>query len=81
VVTLLAFSLIGGYVIHPQLHEWHLTMYRPGVPVEEQESVAGKFRMLHGLSQVMNLVIVVGVMVYLVRVTKAPTEAPRYRFQ
>jgi hypothetical protein len=28
-----------------------------------------------------NLLMVAGVVVYLVRLTKAPAEAPRYRFQ
>jgi hypothetical protein len=80
-LVLLVFSLVGGYVIQPQLRSLHLTMYRPGTAAEEQESAGRSFRILHGVSQVMNLVMVAGVFIYLVRLTKAPAEAPRYRFQ
>lgn len=80
-LVLLSFSLVAGYVVQPQLQSLHLTMYRPGVPVEEQEAASRSFRLLHGVSQVMNLVVVGGVLIYLVRLTKPPAEAPRYRFQ
>jgi len=59
----------------------HLTMYRPGLAVEEQETAGRSFRILHGVSQLINLAMLAGVLVYVVRLTKAPTETPRYRFQ
>jgi hypothetical protein len=80
-MVLLAFSLVAGYVIQPQLQSLHLTMYRPGLPAEETDSAGRSFRILHGVSQMINLAMVAGVLIYLVRLTKAPAEAPRYRFQ
>jgi uncharacterized membrane protein len=80
-LVLLAFSLMGGHVIQPQLQSLHLEMYRPGSPVEEQEAAARSFRILHGVSQAINLAMVAGVLVYLARLTRPPAEAPRYRFQ
>jgi hypothetical protein len=78
---LLVFSLVGGHWIQPRLQSLHLDMYRPGSVVEEQESATRSFRVLHGISQLINLLMVAGVVVYLVRLTKAPAEALRYRFQ
>jgi hypothetical protein len=78
---LLMGSLVGGYMIQPQLRALHLDMYRPESTAEEQEAATRSFKVLHGVSQLMNLLMVAGVVVYLVRLTKAPTEAPRYRFQ
>lgn len=78
---LLVCSLVGGHVIQPRLQALHLDMYRPGAVAEEQEAATRSFRLLHGISQLLNLVMAGGVVVYLVRLTKAPTEAPRYRFQ
>jgi uncharacterized membrane protein YjgN (DUF898 family) len=80
-LVLLGFSLVAGYIIQPQLRSLHLTMYRPGLAVEEQETAGRSFRILHGVSQLINLAMLAGVLVYVVRLTKAPTETPRYRFQ
>ncbi len=80
-LVLLVFSLLGGHVLQPQLQALHLTMYLPGSTTEEQASAARTFRILHGISQTINLAMVCGVFVYLLRLTKPPAEAPRYRFQ
>jgi hypothetical protein len=80
-LVLLGFSLVAGYIIQPQLRSLHLTMYRPGLAVEEQETAGRSFRILHGVSQLINLAMLAGVLVYAVRLTKAPAETPRYRFQ
>jgi hypothetical protein len=59
-LVLLGFSLVAGYVIQPQLRSLHLTMYRPGLAVEEQETAGRSFRILHGVSQLINLAMVGG---------------------
>jgi uncharacterized membrane protein len=72
--------LVGGYGIQPRLQEFHRTMYAQGQGYSEQErELAGRsFRIWHGLSQVLNLGVLAGVTVYLIRNSR-PGDATRYR--
>jgi hypothetical protein len=78
-LTLLALGLIGGYGIQPKLQSLHKTRYHPGLTEEERADAAMSFRIWHGVSWTLNLLMVGGVWVHLIRVTRAP-DTSRYRF-
>ena len=74
---LLVLGFVGGYGLQPRLQALHRTMYGPGPTLELREEARQKFKTLHGVSQVLNLVVMGGVLVYLWRVT---TPSSTYRF-
>ena len=73
-------GLVGGYALQPRLQGLHRTMYGPGATDEQRQQATRSFNTLHGLAQVVNLVVMAGVAVYLWRVT-VPGNSYRYRSQ
>jgi hypothetical protein len=76
--ALFALVLVGGYGIQPKLKQLHRTMYLRDTPEPERQAAQRSFRIWHGVSQVLNLIVVGGVAVYLIRVAQ-PGDATRYR--
>ena len=66
-------GLVGGLGLQKSLHQWHWLMYY-GKPAE-QASAAKAFALWHGLSQLMNLGVIVCLAVYLWRTSQAPETA------
>lgn len=73
-----AVGLMGAHSLQPRLKELHRTMYSPGLAPQQIEQAKHSFKVWHGLSQVLNLVVISGVTVYLWRVT-TPGSGYRYR--
>jgi hypothetical protein len=76
-MTLFTIGIIGGYVIQPRLKQLHLKVYAVQTSAAVKESSARAFRILHGTSMVLNLLVIGGVMVYLIQVTK-PVSTARF---
>lgn len=75
---LLILGFIGGYSLQPRLQALHRTLYAPSSTIEQREAARKSFQLLHGVSQMLNLVVLGGVLVYLWRVT---TPGSAYRFR
>ncbi len=71
-------GLVGGFGIQPKLNNLHRTMYHPASSSEERAAAGRSFRVWHGVSQGLNLAVLVGVTVYLLRVTR-PNDTSRFR--
>jgi hypothetical protein len=78
-VGILLLSGVGAYGLQPRLRALHRTWRGPGTPPELRLVAERSFHLWHGVSQVFNLVVVAGVLVHLVRVTRPPEEPGRWR--
>ena|ERR1700761_6285253 len=74
VLTILGLTL--GLVLQPRMHEWHFYKYF-GRTMEEQAHAARLFGIWHGISQLLNLFVIAGLVYYLWRCTRPP-ESPRF---
>jgi len=63
--------LLGGLVAQPHLHTLYRTRYWWGQTVEAQTQAARSFGIWHGVSQVANLLVVFGLVVYLWRIVRS----------
>ena len=75
--ALLAMSLVGGFWLEPYMKRLHTTKYAQSSSPAQREFAEVRFRRWHGLSQFANLVVMIGLLVYLRRVS-TPPEAPRF---
>ena len=75
---ILFLSVVGAHVIQPRLKALHLQKYAPTNTSEQQAAAGRSFGVWHGISQVMNLVVVVGVLFHLNQVTRSPDT---FRYQ
>lgn len=73
-----ALGLAGGVIIQPKLQGFHRTMYSAGTTPPQREQAHHSFSRWHGVSQVLNLFLMMGVAVYLWRVS-TPGSGYRYR--
>jgi hypothetical protein len=71
-----AAGLVFGLALQPRLHLWHYLKYFGRTP-EQQANAARLFALWHGLSQMMNLLVIMGLIFYLWRTTRPP-ESPRF---
>ena len=71
-------GLLGGYGLQPKLRGLHRTRYDPAATPERRAQAAQSFKLWHGTSMVLNLIILAGVTVYLWRAT-TPGSGYRYR--
>ena len=69
--------LIGGYWLQPRLKALHATKYSVSARPEIREAAARSFRTWHGVSQVENLLVVGGLVVYLWRAAN-PSDQTRF---
>jgi hypothetical protein len=73
----LVVSLIGGLAVQPRLREFRRTMYSTTASAEQKAAAAHSFGVWHGTSQAVNLLMLAGLLIYLVRMTR-PEESSRY---
>jgi hypothetical protein len=80
ILTLFCLSLLGGFWIQPKLRGLHYAKYR-GATAEERQAATQSFGKWHGISQVANLVVTIGLLLYLWRVTSLnhPSRHPGFR--
>jgi hypothetical protein len=76
-MALFTIGILGGCVIEPRMRELHLKMYAVQTTPEVKDSARRSFRILHGASSALNLLVIGGVLVYLWHVTK-PANTARF---
>jgi hypothetical protein len=76
-IGLLTLSVLGGSWLQPKLKELHSIRYNAKTTPAERESATKSFRVWHGLSQLINLVMIGGLVVYVWRVAN-PSETTRF---
>jgi hypothetical protein len=74
--ALFVLTLIGGNGLQPRLKALHHTRYYSSQPAE-REAAAKSFRLWHGISQVLNVLMIGGLVLYLWR-TANPADTPRF---
>jgi len=62
----------GGLWLQPKLVELNRQRYAPGIPQEDRALVAGRFGRWHGVSQVGNLVVLIGAFAHLLILAHGP---------
>ncbi|MEO7299198.1 MAG: DUF4149 domain-containing protein [Verrucomicrobiota bacterium] len=68
-------SLLGGIWLQPKLKNLRLRKYDTHSSIELRQSAGQSFKKWHGLSQVMNLVLLGSLLVYFTRVSKSSTPS------
>lgn len=68
-IALLAVALAGGLWLQPKLKTLHATRYSTRVSEAEKEAAAKQFGPLHGASQAVNLLVMVGLLFYFWKLT------------
>ena len=76
-IGLASIALIGGYWLQPRLKALHATKYSVNTRPEIREAAARSFKAWHGVSQVVNLLMVGGLAVYLWRAAN-PSDQTRF---
>ncbi len=74
---LFVLALIGSLWLLPHMHELQRAMYAPGASAARQAAARSSFGILHGISQVVNLVMMGSLLYYLWRITQ-PVATLRY---
>ena len=74
--AMVGFSLIGGFWVQPRMKELHKIKYTSPNP-EKRQAAAETFKTWHGISQTVNLFMIVGLAIHLCRVA-AQGEEPRF---
>jgi hypothetical protein len=74
---LCAAALAGGYWLQPKLKSLHATKYGTSTRPEIRQAADRSFRAWHGVSQVVNLLVVTGLGVYLWRAAN-PSDPTRF---
>ncbi len=77
VAALLGVSLVSGFWLLPHMKKLHTTKYAQLSTPAQREFAETRFRRWHGASQVGNLFVLFGLLVYLRRVT-TPAETQRF---
>ncbi len=76
---LLAIALLGRYVVEPKMKQLHLQMYALQTTPDQKAAAKRTFGMIHGTSQVGNLLVVAGVLAYFWQIASAGGIARRLR--
>ena len=74
---LFTIALLGGFVLQPKMKDLHLRMYAVQSTEDVRTSADRAFKILHGTSMVLNLLVISGVLVYLWHVAK-PVNTTRF---
>ena len=77
-VTILFLSVTGGAGLAPRLKEWHRIKYSPQSSALQKEEAVAAFRTWHGVSQVMNLLVLAGLATFAWRVAIPSNNGPRF---
>ena len=65
---IIGLSLLGGFWLQPRLKALHTIKYSPKSSPEAKEAATESFKTWHGISQMLNLLVMVGLGVHLCRV-------------
>lgn len=65
--------LVVGQTLPPRMERWHAILYAPNTTPAQKSEAQASFRRLHGISQVANLVVMIGVTLYFLQLTR-PTQ-------
>jgi len=76
-IALASAALVGGYWLQPRLKALHATKYGVNTRPQIREAADRSFRAWHGVSQVVNLLMVGGLAVYLWRAAN-PSDPTRF---
>ncbi len=68
-----AVVLLAGRTLQPRMERWHAIQYAPNTSLEQKTTAQQSFRRLHGVSQVANLAVMIGVALYFLQLTR-PTQ-------
>lgn len=71
VVIIFSLGLIGGFWLQPKMEDLRQMMYSNGT-VEQKERARHSFGVWHGVSEFANVLIIGGLLVHLLRVTRPP---------
>ncbi len=71
-IALVCITLIGDFWLQPRLNQLHTTRYNVSASREGREAATQSFRAWHGVSQVVNLLMIGGLGLYLWRVANPP---------
>ena len=75
VLGVFGLGLVGGFWLQPKLQALHTAMYHG--PAAEREQVRRSFQLWHGTAQATNLVMMVGLLFYLWRISRPnPPKRP-----
>jgi hypothetical protein len=74
---LVAASLLGNFVFQPRIKAWHQIKYAQNRSPGEKDAAARSLRIWHGASQGVNLLALVGLLIYLWRLAN-PINATRF---
>ena len=77
VFGLCAMALLGGFWLQPKMKALHAVKYGSNNKPDVREAAGRSFRVWHGLSMSMNLVLLIGIGVYLWRVAN-PSDPMRF---
>jgi Domain of unknown function (DUF4149) len=75
--AVLLLSLIGGVEMQPRMKELRQTMYSTAATPEQKAAATHSFNMWHGMSEAVDMAVLVGLLVFLMRVAKSE-ESNRY---
>jgi hypothetical protein len=77
VIGLVSAALVGAYWLQPKMRTLHATKYGLNTRPESREAASRSFRAWHGVSQVVNVLMVGGLAAYLWRATN-PSDPARF---
>lgn len=80
VLGLVLLGLLGRYWLVPRMKELHATAYNVRVPPAQAHAARSSFKIWHGFSQGMNLLMLAGLGVHLWRVSQPPSGGGSGRF-
>jgi hypothetical protein len=72
VVIIFGLGLMGGFWLQPKMEDLRQTMYSTTATAEQREKARHSFGAWHGISETANLLIIGGLLVHLLRVTRPP---------
>jgi hypothetical protein len=72
--ALIVVSLAGDYWLQPKLKQLHTIKYSAAESQQTREAAGQSFRAWHGISQSVNLLMLIGLATYLWRLTNPPEE-------
>jgi hypothetical protein len=73
----LGLSLFGGIWLQPRMEKLRNTIYH-GQNEEQKEMARHSFGMWHGISQTVNIIVFVGLLIHITRVSRPPNDTIRY---
>lgn len=74
-LVILGLTLLGDIALLPKMKELHAIKYAPNYPAVQRDAAAGSFKRWHAASQVANLFVLGGLVVYLFNMSRPPDMA------